>query len=82
MATQDINGQTRIVGIFGDPIAHTSSPAMQNAAFQACNLPYIYVPYLVRPSELSRAVQGIRALNLAGINVTVPHKESRTTCGE
>ena len=75
MAVQAINGQTRIVGIFGDPIAHTRSPAMQNAAFQACNLPYVYVPYLVRPSELSRAVQGIRALNLAGINVTVPHKE-------
>jgi len=75
MAVQAINGQTRIVGIFGDPIAHTRSPAMQNAAFQACNLPYVYVPYLVRPSELSRAVQGIRALNLAGVNVTVPHKE-------
>ena len=73
--SQFISGQTRIVGIFGDPIAHTRSPVMQNAAFQACNLPYVYVPYLVRPRELSRAVQGIRALNLAGINVTVPHKE-------
>jgi shikimate dehydrogenase len=72
---QFINGRTRIVGIFGDPIAHTRSPTMQNAAFQACNLPYVYVPYLVHPSELSKAVQGIRALNLAGINVTVPHKE-------
>jgi len=71
----DISGQTRIVGIFGDPIAHTRSPAMQNAAFQACKLSYVYVPYLVRSKNLSRAVQGIRALNLAGINVTVPHKE-------
>lgn len=75
MVTPAINGQTRTVGIFGDPIAHTRSPAMQNAAFQACNLPYVYLPYLVRPSQLARAVQGIRALNLAGINVTVPHKE-------
>ena len=70
-----INGQTRIVGIFGDPIAHTRSPAMQNAAFRTCKLPYIYVPFLVRPSELARAVQSIRALNLVGVNVTVPHKE-------
>jgi shikimate dehydrogenase len=76
MATIDITGQTRIVGIFGDPIAHTRSPAMQNAAFQACKLPFVYVPLLVHSSDLARAVHGIRALNLAGVNVTVPHKES------
>jgi shikimate dehydrogenase len=70
-----INGHTRIVGIFGDPITHTRSPAMQNAAFRACKLPYVYVPFLVRPAELARAVQSIRALNLVGVNVTVPHKE-------
>ncbi|NOT56892.1 MAG: shikimate dehydrogenase [Deltaproteobacteria bacterium] len=70
-----ITGQTRIVGIFGDPIAHTRSPAMQNAAFRACKLPYLYVPFLVRPKELARAVHGIRSLNLVGVNVTVPHKE-------
>ena len=75
MPTQRISGQTRIVGIFGDPIAHTRSPAMQNAAFRTRNLPYVYVPFLVRAADLSRAVQGIRILNLAGINVTVPHKE-------
>jgi shikimate dehydrogenase len=70
-----ISGQTRIVGIFGDPIAHTRSPAMQNAAFRACKLPYIYVPFLVRPADLTRATQSIRSLNLVGVNVTVPHKE-------
>ena len=70
-----INGQTRIIGIFGDPIAHTRSPAMQNAAFRACKLPYIYVPFLVRPTALARATQSIRSLNLVGVNVTVPHKE-------
>ncbi|MBM4255174.1 MAG: shikimate dehydrogenase [Deltaproteobacteria bacterium] len=75
MATTSITGQTRIVGIFGDPISHTRSPAMQNAAFQACKLPYVYVPLLVHPSDLARAVHSIRALNLAGVNVTVPHKE-------
>lgn len=80
MATVGINGQTRIVGIFGDPITHTRSPAMQNAAFQACNLPYVYVPFLVHPPDLSRAVQSIRALNLVGINVTVPHKERIVRC--
>jgi shikimate dehydrogenase len=75
MASQAISGQTRIVGIFGDPIAHTRSPAMQNAAFRARRLPYVYVPFLVRPADLAKAVHSIRVLNLAGINVTVPHKE-------
>lgn len=70
-----ITGHTRIVGIFGDPISHTRSPAMQNAALRARKLPYIYVPFLVRPKELARAVQSIRSLNLVGVNVTVPHKE-------
>ncbi len=75
MPPHSINGQTRIVGIFGDPIAHTRSPAMQNAAFRVCKLPYVYVPFLVRPTDLARAVHSIRALNLLGVNVTVPHKE-------
>jgi shikimate dehydrogenase len=75
MSIQPISGQTRIVGIFGDPIAHTRSPAMHNAAFRARGLPYVYVPFLVRPADLAKAVQSIRALNLCGVNVTVPHKE-------
>lgn len=70
-----ITGQTRIVGIFGDPITHTRSPAMQNAAFRARKLPYIYVPFHVRPPDLAKAVHAIRAYNLVGVNVTVPHKE-------
>jgi shikimate dehydrogenase len=70
-----VSGQTRIIGIFGSPIAHTRSPAMQNAAFRACRLPYIYVPFLVHPSDLAKAVQAIRVYNLVGVNVTVPHKE-------
>jgi len=48
---------------------------MQNAAFRARGLPYVYVPFLVRPPDLAKAVQSIRALHLIGANVTVPHKE-------
>jgi shikimate dehydrogenase len=70
-----VTGQSRIVGIFGDPIAHTRSPAMQNAAFRTRNLPYVYVPFLVRPPDLAKAVHAIRAYNLVGVNITVPHKE-------
>ena len=75
MPALTINGQTRIVGIFGDPITHTRSPAMHNAAFRARGLPYVYIPFLVRPADLPKAVHSIRALHLVGVNVTVPHKE-------
>src|SRR5438309_1512140 len=70
-----ISGHTRVVGIIGDPVAHSRSPAMHNAAFQALRLDFVYVPLRVSPSHLRAAVTGIRALGVAGVNVTVPHKE-------
>jgi len=69
-----INGTTRILGIIGYPVRHSLSPVMQNTALRACGLNYIYVPFEVAPEELERAVSGLRALNVAGFNVTIPHK--------
>ena len=80
MARHTLDGHTRTVGIFGDPIAHTRSPAMHNAAFQALGLPYVYLPFHVRPADLVKAVHGMRALGLLGLNVTVPHKERIVRC--
>lgn len=71
----NINGKTKITGLFGYPVEHTLSPAMHNAAFRDIGLNYCYVPFLVHPDSLANAIQGIRALNLAGVNVTIPHKE-------
>jgi shikimate dehydrogenase len=71
----EINGKTRITGLFGYPVEHTLSPAMHNAAFRALGLNYCYVPFLVHPDSLGNAVLGIKAMNMAGVNVTVPHKE-------
>jgi len=70
-----ISGGTRVVGILGDPVAHSLSPAMHNAAFRALRLDYVYVAWRVQPPSLRAAVAGIRALAVAGVNVTVPHKE-------
>ena len=70
-----ISGRTKITGIFGHPVEHTLSPAMHNAAFKALGLNYCYVPFLVHPDYLEDAIKAIRALNLCGVNVTVPHKE-------
>jgi shikimate dehydrogenase len=58
----------------GDPIEHTMSPVMHNAAFSALGLDYVYLPFRVKPEALGRAVEGMRALNIKGLNVTIPHK--------
>lgn len=70
-----ISGRTKITGLFGYPVEHTLSPAMHNAAFKSLGLDYCYVPFSVHPDYLEDAVKAIRALNLCGVNVTVPHKE-------
>ena len=70
-----ISGKTRVVAILGDPVSHTRSPAMHNAAFAALGLDYVYVALRVEPRDLRRAMTGIRALGIWGLNVTVPHKE-------
>jgi len=64
-----------LVGIFGYPVAHSRSPAMHNAAFRALKLDYHYLPFAVTPTGLAAAVQAIRALGMAGVNLTIPHKE-------
>ncbi|MDI6906734.1 MAG: shikimate dehydrogenase [Thermoanaerobacterales bacterium] len=67
---------TRLCGLLGHPVRHSLSPAMQNAAFQAAGLNVVYLAFDVLPSELPAAVAAVRALGLAGVNVTVPHKEA------
>jgi len=73
---KDLSGRTCIVGIFGDPVEHSLSPAMHNAAFDALGLDWCYVPFHVLPDGLPEAVRSIRALGLRGVNITVPHKEA------
>lgn len=70
-----INGKTKVVGIIGNPIEHTLSPAMHNAAFSHLNLNWCYLPFLVEKSQVARAVQAVRGLNMVGLNVTMPFKQ-------
>ena len=74
MVNKSISGTTKICALIGDPVEHTMSPAMHNAAFQKLGLDYLYIPFRVRPEELPQAVAGLKALNVAGFNVTIPHK--------
>lgn len=71
-----VKGTTRVVGIFGDPVSHSLSPAMQNAAFKKMNLDMVYVPFRVGPQSLESAIKGVRSMNLLGVNLTIPHKEA------
>jgi shikimate dehydrogenase len=69
-----IAGTTRLVGLIGDPVEHSLSPRMQNAAFEACGLDWAYVPLHVQPKALAAALRGLAALGFVGANVTIPHK--------
>ena len=75
-----ISGRTQIVGIMGDPVAHSLSPAMHNAAFRALRLDFAYVAFHVPPAQVRPALTGVRALGIAGVNVTVPYKERVIAC--
>ncbi len=71
-----ITGKTKICGIFGYPIEHSLSPLMHNAAFKALDLDYVYIAVKVAPEDLAAAIKAIRALDLVGVNITIPHKEA------
>jgi len=70
-----INGKTVVCGLLGYPVAHSFSPEMHNRAFEKLRLNWAYLPFEVNPKYLAQAVEGVRSLNIVGVNVTVPHKE-------
>jgi shikimate dehydrogenase len=69
-----LSGKTTVCGIIADPVEHTMSPAMHNAAFNALGLDYVYVPFRVKSGDLGKAIDGMRAFHIRGLNVTIPHK--------
>lgn len=71
-----ISGSTQLLGLIGDPVAHSLSPAMHNAALAAMGENYCYVPFPVAPKHLAAAVAGLAAIGVRGFNVTIPHKQA------
>ena len=69
-----VSGATRVACVIGDPVEHSRSPRMHNAASAALGLDRVYVALHVAPADLGAAVRGLRALGVEGVNVTVPHK--------
>ena len=71
-----VTGSTQNLGVMGWPIAHSFSPAMQNAAIEAAGVDAVYTAFAVEPPMLPLAVAGLRALHFRGWNVTIPHKQA------
>lgn len=71
-----ITSKTKIFCVIGHPIEHSMSPIMWNPALQELGLDYVYLAFDVHPKNLEKAISGIRSLDIRGINVTLPHKET------
>ncbi len=71
-----ISGKTQVCGVIGDPIEHTLSPIIHNAAFEALKINYVFLAFRVKSAEVENAVKGMRALSIHGLNVTMPHKNA------
>src|SRR5438094_6654177 len=62
------------LGVFGDPVGHSLSPQMQDAALKSCQIDMQYARFQILPDELQSALDLIRQLNFVGVNLTTPHK--------
>jgi shikimate dehydrogenase len=69
-----ISGKTQVCGVIGDPIEHSLSPAIHNAAFKHLKLDFVFLAFRVKAADLDNAMRGVRGLGIRGLNVTMPHK--------
>lgn len=70
-----LTSETTVMAVIGDPIRHSKSPLMHNAALAASEYDGVYTAFHVLPQQLGEAIAGMRALGIRGMNVTIPHKE-------
>ncbi len=70
-----VTGSTRLAAVIGDPIAHSRSPVLFNAAFAATGLDWVYVALRVPTGAGADAARSMRTLGISGMSVTMPHKE-------
>ena len=71
-----VTGHTKLLGIIGNPVEHSLSPAMQNAALREMGLDFIYLPFPVASEGIEAALSGFAAIGVVGFNVTIPHKQA------
>lgn len=73
---REITGKTKLLAVIGDPIEHTLSPLMHNAALDRMRLNYVYLPLPIQAAALKAAIHGFEAIGLVGFNITIPHKQA------
>jgi shikimate dehydrogenase len=73
--TAELSGRTLFTAVYGDPVEHSLSPAMHNAAYATLGLDRAYAAFHVTPDQLRDALRAIKALGILGVNLTLPHKE-------
>lgn len=71
-----VSGATRVAGVIGNPIQHSLSPVLHNAAFAAVGLDWVFVAFEVDDGDAKAALEGMRAFGIDGLSVTMPHKEA------
>lgn len=71
-----ITGKTKLLGVIGDPIGHSLSPIMHNAALAEMGVEYAYLPFAIKPEDLEQAIAGFAAIDVRGFSVTIPHKQA------
>lgn len=76
---KEITGHTRLTGLLGSPVSHSISPMMHNESFKQLDLDYVYLAFDVGTDTLETAVNGLRALNVRGFNLTMPDKNLMAT---
>ncbi len=74
LSPRHITAHTRVAGVIGDPVAHSLSPAIHNAAYRALGLDWVYVGLPVPAGRGHEAIRALPVLGIAGVNVTMPHK--------
>ena len=70
----EVNAKTKLCGLIGNPVGHSLSPLIHNSISEAVGIDLVYTTFKVEAEELDTAIKGAYALNIAGMNVTVPHK--------
>jgi len=68
--------QTPVYGVIGDPVGHSFSPVIQQAIAKAAGDDFLYTAFHVKPENVRDAIKGAYALNIQGLNITIPHKQS------
>ncbi len=71
-----ITGTTKLLGVIGNPIEHSLSPLMHNAALANLELDYVYLPFPIESHNLAKALDGFAAIGVVGFNATIPHKQA------